>query len=374
MKIKKIVLIGLIENHQSMYNYILKLLCENFNEVLFLTSNKIRSDININNKNLNFKIDNEKRIDIVYINNMNLINSFESMITDEYYGLFYRLKKVKFYNKNKYLIIHNVSKWTSYVRNPFLFFKNFLDQFYRKLFLNQFENLITVAPNLFNELKSKTHKKIFLIPFNFSESDNNINYKKKDIIRIVIPGLVDSRRRNYIQLLKTIKIFYAKYPNSKIIFDFLGKINKQKEPKIFYEINLINEKFNNKILFYTKFIENKTFENNIISSDFILSNLKQNIYKQGFKEKYGITKESGVSYIIYKFTKPGIVPKWQKVFNDFENQLVNFDSYYDLIQILSSIDDDLYDLRLLHKNAIHNHKKFNNNLIKETNIFLNHLK
>ena len=108
MKIKKIVFIGLIENHQSMYNYILKLLCENFNEVLFLTSNKIRSDININNKNLNFKIDNEKRIDIVYINNMNLINSFESMITDEYYGLFYRLKKVKFYNKNKYLIIHNV--------------------------------------------------------------------------------------------------------------------------------------------------------------------------------------------------------------------------------------------------------------------------
>ena len=93
-----------------------------------------------------------------------------------------------------------------------------------------------------------------------------------------------------------------------------------------------------------------------------------------FAEKYGITKESGVSYIIYKFTKPGIVPKWQKVFNDFENQLVNFDSYYDLIQILSSIDDDLYDLRLLHKNAIHNHKKFNNNLIKETNIFLNHLK
>ena len=374
MKIKKIVFIGLIENHQSMYNYILKLLCENFNEVLFLTSNKIRSDININNKNLNFKIDNEKRIDIVYINNMNLINSFESMITDEYYGLFYRLKKVKFYNKNKYLIIHNVSKWTSYVRNPFLFFKNFLDQFYRKLFLNQFENLITVAPNLFNELKCKTHKKIFLIPFNFSEFDNNINYKKKDIIRIVIPGLVDSRRRNYIQLLKTIKIFYAKYPNSKIIFDFLGKINKQKEPKIFYEINLINEKFNNKILFYTNFIEDKTFENNIISSDFILSNLKQNIYKQGFKEKYGITKESGVSYIIYKFTKPGIVPKWQKVFNDFENQLVNFDSYSDLIQIFSSIEDDLYDLRLLHKNAIYNHKKFNNNLIKETNIFLNHLK
>ena len=76
MKIKKIVLIGLIENHQSMYNYILKLLCENFNEVLFLTSDKIRSDININNKNLNFKIDNEKRIDIVYINNMNLINSY----------------------------------------------------------------------------------------------------------------------------------------------------------------------------------------------------------------------------------------------------------------------------------------------------------
>ena len=305
---------------------------------------------------------------------MNLINSFESMITDEYYGLFYRLKKVKFYNKNKYLIIHNVSKWTSYVRNPFLFFKNFLDQFYRKLFLNQFENLITVAPNLFNELKSKTHKKIFLIPFNFSESDNNINYKKKDIIRIVIPGLVDSRRRNYIQLLKTIKIFYEKYPNSKIIFDFLGKINKQKEPKIFYEINLINEKFNNKILFYIKFIDDKTFENNIISSDFILSNLKQNIYKQGFKEKYGITKESGVSYIIYKFAKPGIVPNWQKVFNDFENQLVNFDSYSDLIQIFSSIDDDLYDLRLLYKNAICNHKKFNNNFIKETNIFLNHLK
>ena len=374
MKNNEIILIGLIQNHQSMYDYILKLLCDNFNEVSFLTSSKIKSDINIKNSNLNFIIENEKHIYKAYIKNIKLINSFENLITDEYYGLFYRLRNIKFNNQNKYLIIHNVSKWTSFVTNPFFYFKNFFDQYYRKFFLKQFENLITVAPNLLKELKNKTNKNIFLIPFNFSELSRNFNYVKKDYCRIVIPGLVDSRRRNYIQLLKTIKIFYAKYPKSKIIFDFLGKINKQKEPKIFYEINLINEKFNNKILFYTKFIEDKTFENNILKSDFILSNLKPYIYKQGFKEKYGLTKESGVSYIIYKYSKPGIVPNWQRVFINFENQLVNFETYSDLIRIFSSIDNGLYDLTLLNKNAKHNFKSFNNNLIKETEIFLNNLK
>lgn len=374
MKNNQIIFIGLIENHQSMYDYILKLLCENFNDVSFLTSNKIKSDINIKNSNLNFIIDDEKLICKVYIKNIKLINSFENMITDEYYGLFYRLRNIKFNNQNKYLIIHNVSKWTSCVNNPFFYFKNFFDQYYRKFFLRQFENLITVAPNLLKELKNKTNKNVFLVPFNFSDLSRDFNYKKKDYCLIVIPGLVDRRRRNYNKLLDTIEIFFSKYPKSKIIFEFLGKINKNREPKIYSKINSINSRFNNKILFHTKFIDTNTFENNILKSDFILSNLKPYIHKQGFKEKYGLTKESGVSYIIYKYSKPGIVPNWQKVFIDFENQLVNFETYSDLIKIFSSIDNGLYDLTLLNKNAKYNYKRFNNNLIRETEIFLNNLK
>jgi len=102
---KKIVFAGLTVNHHSLYNYILNVLLENFDEVRFISKSKIVNEITVKNPKLIIQID-DRRTDLVYKTNLKLINSYENFIMDECSNLLARLANVRFKSKNKLLIIH----------------------------------------------------------------------------------------------------------------------------------------------------------------------------------------------------------------------------------------------------------------------------
>ena len=289
---KGIVLIGIVKNHHILYQYLINILLENFDEVCFITKKEIIRNIKIKNKFLRLIIDDSKKEDTVYKKYLSIINGYEVLISDEYYSPFYRLRKVVFKNKIKYLIIHNGNKWSGSIYNPISNLKYFLDQFFRPTLLNQFNRIITISPTVQNFLKNKLkNKSVYFIPFNFSKELID-PIKKTSKIKIVVPGLVSSKRRDYISLLKQIKIHYRKVSNSNIIFSFLGKLDVEKETNIFEMIQDINKKYGQKILFWEKFIDQEEYFQNIIHSDLLLSNTQMIINKQGFYEEYGYSKES----------------------------------------------------------------------------------
>ena len=88
---------------------------------------------------------------------------------------------------------------------------------------------------------------------------------------------------------------------------------------------------------------------------------------------YGISKETGISYVLYKYAKPGLVPLFQKILNGFDSQLIKYKSYFDLINIFRQIDNEEYDIRKLKSEAVINMKRFNQLIEKESQIFIQYL-
>lgn len=361
----KIILVGLVDNHHSLYKELLTLLSSKFNKITFLTDYKIVKQIdNVIDKNIVTILLDSGRIDKVIKRNLKLINNHNILIMDEYYGLFIRLAKINIKCEKKIFLVHNVNKW---FQEKFRYnFKSFLDYFFKKKFFNQFDAYITMGPNVREYFRVfKNDKPVFFFPFDQSSEEVINKETKKEIVDIVLPGMISERRRNYKGVLKILKRYYNDYPNSGIRIKFLGRILSAKDNFIAEVSDNINKKFGDKISYWDTFIPDNEFENEIKNADFLLSNL--NVYNDlgNRVEIYGITKESGISFIIYKYAKIAIVPRSQNILSGFDSQLIKFDCYDDLYKIFRKIENNEIDLEKLRVNANKNKHNFNNLIINE---------
>lgn len=339
-----------------MYSNLLKILSKKFSKVYFVCTDDIKNNLELDSSKITYYVNNNPRQELVFKENTHIANKCDYLITDEYYGLFYRVYNITFSCRYKFIILHNINKWTSFLINPLIYPKNFIDLFFRDKFLDQFDYFITNSPVLSYTLSKKSSKQIFVIPFNFNNSEKKILKEiKSSKINVLIPGLVDQKRRDYITLLKIFYIYLESNPNSNIQIELLGKLGNNS--KIISLINKVNNKKRNAIIYYTKFIDDKKFNNRIMKSQIIFSNLKKNINKQGINEVYGSTKESGISFIIAKYSKPAIIPKWQKVFSQNENQIINYNRFSDICGIFTEMEFNKGFIRTLKNNAVINKNK-----------------
>ncbi len=366
---RKVILIGLVQNHHSMYNYIINNVLVDFDSILLITKSTISKNIMANNSSVKLIINDSVREDFVIKKNLNLFQTNTLVIIDEYYGLFYRLSNIQL--NNVIMIIHNFNKWFSFIP-PFKNFKLFIDHFFRFNILKKVDSYIAISPLVKSKIKKVSSKNVHFLPFEFS--NKNVKKSREDnLIKIVIPGMVDSKRRDYNSLLNSIFDFLKQNNKCKIRFIFLGRIIKENESLIFEKIININNKYCDIIEFYEEYISSEKFNEKIISCDYILSNLKSKIEKQGYNEYYGKTKESGISYLLYKYSKPGIIPNWQITLNDLDNQLIKYSNKTDLKNILIKINKNQINTLKLIKNAELNKFRFNKYIKEETLKFRNYI-
>jgi len=355
-----------------MYSNLLRILIKNFSKTYFICPKNVRDNIKVESYKIKYLINNDSRQESVFKENSHLANKCDYLITDEYYGLFYRVFRTTFSCRYKFIILHNVNKWTSFSINPFTYPKNFIDLFFRYKFLNQFNYFITNSPILSKMLLKKSNKQTFIISFNFNYSNQKVlNETTSSKINILIPGIVDQKRRDYVSFLKIFYKYIINNPNSNIQIELLGSLKNNSE--IISLIKKINMEKNFSIIYYTKFVDDEKFNNRIIKSDIIFSNLKQNINKQGFNEIYGLTKESGISFIIAKYSKPAIIPEWQKVFTQIEDQLIKYYKYSEICGIFTEIELNKDLIHSLQTNAVRNKKKLFSFYKKEELKFQNFL-
>ena len=90
-------------------------------------------------------------------------------------------------------------------------------------------------------------------------------------------------------------------------------------------------------------------------------------------EIYGLSKISGISYQIYKYAKPGIVPLHQNAFIDFDKHLIKYSTFDDLYQILEDLETGKYNLKKLGEEAKINQQKFNSLINDEISKILDYL-
>jgi hypothetical protein len=374
---KKILLIGLIKNHYTLYQGILSSILKISNNIAFLTNNReiellIKKEIK--SENIEYFYSNKKTFGQIIRGNSKLIKRNDAVIIDETYGGFFRLFNIKFKNKKKIMIIHNVNKWFLVKQNIFLF-----DHFFKNAFFNQFDAYFVLSPLIKKYLKNiTTNKQVFFFPFDqYKKINKNLKYSKKsddNTIDIVIPGIISEKRRNYKELLLTLEKYYISNPNSKIKIIFLGKIeNDESKTSILNKINQINSKNRERIKYWNEFVPEQDFSRNLIEGDIILSNINVFVDLRDRIEIYGLSKESGISFQIYKYAKPSIVPSHQNILIGFDNQLIKYSNFNDLYKILENLDSGIYNLEKLKENAKNNRKKFNSVINDEISKILDYL-
>jgi hypothetical protein len=284
----------------------------------------------VKNKNLKFPIDriyyiksSNKFIKLlgilnilkdIYFNKIDIV--IYNTLEDRYVKLLNKFipKKVK-----KIGIIHNVDKFES-----------------NKLDLN---NFLVLSENIFNNIAEKhKYKFSYFYPLIFNQIESKTK-EKTEKINIVIPGLVEFTRRDYIGLLDILKDNTLKNIN----FIILGNIAKLDGPKVLSKIK--EYKLENIFKVYDGFIPYDEYFNILKSADLIMPLIHPNI--ENF-EKYHTTKITASFSMAFTFKVPLFI---------FES-LHNLDEFKKF-SIGYNIDNCIEKLQNLSKNGI---KELKNNI------------
>ena len=359
-----IILVGIVGNHHSLYKEIITFISEIYRNLTFITTASISKYIfdDYRNKAVTIHISDCVQDDKVFKKYIKLINNHKIIIIDEYYGNYFHLYNFAIRNNVVISILHNPNKLFN--RQYTFNIKNSLNSFGKKIFLKKVNVFMTMGPNISDYLKfMDSSRPIFYFPFEWS--DTILPEVDKQIISIVIPGMISEKRREYGQILETFNKYYCKNPDSRIRLKLLGKIHSERESYIADLCEKINEKHGKRISYWNEYIPKDYYDKELSQASWILSNARVFNRIGDSDEIYGITKISGVSYVIYKYAKPALVPYMHNILSGFDNQLIRYDSYEMLYSSLANIEANKISWTELYHNAIANKLRYNQKILME---------
>lgn len=357
-----IINIAIIELGESHYAYLYSL-CRIFSAdsrvekiTIFVNKNlnKIMKDTLKNKYNkFNWIIKDENKSSIYFFRHLNkqfyehkfnylFINSLQDNFL-EYLYLFLT------YKGNKILTIHNIN---NFINNSFSFnLKTLLKSLIRKLAFKKSDIINVYGDNLKKYLirEMSPEKPITTLPFSVFE--NNIleerNYNNK--LKIVIPGAVDSKRRNYKIVYEVTKKLITNGFDFKLVL--LGSPTDKDLIKSF-------EKLGDNIKTYKSFVPEVEFKKQMLSSDLIWNNINKYYVLDDIVEEYGLTKETGINFSVIRYATPAIVSSDFKIMSEIESSYFVYKDEEDLYNQIINIINNRSILKNKSKQCKRNSEKF----------------
>ncbi len=285
------------------------------------------------------------------------------------------------FNKTKftyplYFVVHNVESWFSLslknsINNFFegiskgrniayLLKSNFIYPIQKKRFIKKLvaSNSTFVLLNDFlrdEVLKKNSTKNVISLPF-------SVHYPKlleqkiiKSKIRITIPGIVDSSRRDYASVLR---IFDEEKELFKNFYELelLGSLKKtENNNEIIKKVAHLNQQGLTVLSYPEIYIPLDEYDHKLAQADLILGNLNVAVNKYS---TYGKTKESGTAFAMIRVAKPGLLPSAYQVIGELKSSTVSFKSYDHLKEILIDFTKNREKLKALNEEAKKNALQF----------------
>jgi hypothetical protein len=231
------------------------------------------------------------------------------------------------------------------------FLEFFFNRAYRKKYLNKLRNKshqFIVHSEGQKGLLSKyiPQEKITVFPFAIYEGllDGSATNSK---LRICIPGVITSERREYKLLFETL-LERIQNVKGKLLIDLLGYIPESEKSEMESLIEKVQEAGID-VIYYQGFVFGKQFDDSLSQSDVLLNNQKVEKNTTG---KYGVTKESGMIFNMIKGAKVGIIPSDYQVSDEFKASTLSFDSYQELGDLIEKLANNPEVIKSLKDKAI----------------------
>jgi hypothetical protein len=258
-------------------------------------------------------------------------------IADNFIKYAILLKKI--YEKKVILTLHEIKGFFHYPKS--LNMRHIIRSIGKK-------RLITIAP-AFNVLSEtlvpllrqelKNEKTIFIIPGALFEQENFIaqEYLEGETVRIVIPGSIDTRRRNYDLVFEFLE--KAKSANLNVRITLLGSFRKNYSEPI-HKKCIHYPRLNNNLHFYeTDIISQKEFDREMKEAHFIWMPLNQHAaVTDGVKEEYGISISTGNTGDVIRYAKPFFAPSYLPIDIALEKGCCRYTNTTEIINKLQQLN------------------------------------
>ncbi|MFT5760367.1 MAG: glycosyltransferase involved in cell wall biosynthesis [Alteromonadaceae bacterium] len=156
-----------------------------------------------------------------------------------------------------------------------------------------------------------TAENIMVVPFSMKMKELKDESKFTNLTTVVFPGSVDFCRKKY-----NLFIQLAEH-NPNVTFYLLGKMAYCNKAKSL--INYIKQKNINNVIWFDDYLSQKEFDEVMLKANFLFTDIKVN-YRN---EQYGVSKDTGVSYLMTEYNLPLLI---NREFNNFD--FLNFATFY----------------------------------------------
>jgi hypothetical protein len=235
----------------------------------------------------------------------------------------------------------------------------FIYPFYKKRIINKtFKSggkFVVLNKILKKELETYVSaEKLEVIPFSVYKPSIKREFKHSLPVRLCIPGMVDSERRDYYSLFKALEEEIGFFRNT-IELDLLGGIAYNiGGDKIIQEADRLIKK-GLKINYYpVSLVPLKEFDEQLSKADIIVGNMNVEINKFS---TYGKTKDSGIIFTMIRVAKPGMLPGNYALIDELKTSSLIFADYREFarqVKRLVSEPEFLKNLTLAaEKNSLH---------------------
>lgn len=219
---------------------------------------------------------------------------FTSLTGNIFPLLFHNLTTIKYG-----ITIHNANTWIKQntIRKPRHLLKRYIRYKIRKNALFLIVGSDNIKRHIENNYNIKTP--VFIMPFSLKKGQKKININDNNSgLNIIYPGSININRKLYDNFLKLAA------NNPKDNFIILGKADYKNENNIKI-LNKASQILNVKI--FEEYVSVEDFTNYMSKADLLYSEINVDFKNSDFTEIYGVTKDSGISYLMYEYELPALL-------------------------------------------------------------------
>ena len=351
--------IGIVELffHQEVVLNLYKVLCVNFELSIFISDDIFKAiQENIEeNEMVDFivKRKNQSHEEFLQLRRQEM-NKCDLIIFTTVSSSFEAFSKLNLTTKTV-LIIHNtnaffypfqqislINKYEGYLLNLSRIIRNVLlrqEIFFKKRFLDNVDFISFPTIHLQEKITKEnvfTHDKI-CPPILFGIHQMRLVREKKhlnhDIVKIVIPGTVHPKNKDYNLVLDALKTALPQL-KFKIELILLGKINEKWGIEIISQFQKLDQK-KIKLLSFKETIPQDIFEGHLKEADFMILPFPKHTQTSIYYEEYGKTKASGAMlYDVVAYAKPTLVSNHYPLESHHQNYIHPFESMHNLATLI----------------------------------------
>lgn len=268
-----------------------------------------------------YKTSCQKKFDILYLNT----------IGDNH--LFYAIMISRLQNMRIITTLHDINSYFSY--QPALSLRRWVRYLGKRRLIKTVNEFNVVSSTMVEYLRKKlpAFKKVHCIPGSiFEENTRPAIHRLTPPIKLVVPGTIDVRRRNYEFVFNLLDIINQKGLDVLIIL--LGGHNVYGN-SIVGRCKEYASKHHNLQFFEEAVVDQPIFDRQMDEADFVFTpSVVQTEISDGIQETYGLSISSGNVFDVIKHAKPFIIPRELKIPVNLETSCFRYGSLTDITAFL----------------------------------------